>query len=106
MSEAHAPPLCHCGRQDRLILGSVLGYRSPLRCMTCGDEVSPTNVGDPVLASELVKWAAMHQPLVDEWVDEGPRADWARDQLSRSDSPVSQAARALLQRLSSWKPSF
>ncbi len=104
--EAPTPPLCGCGRQERLILGSVLGYRSPLRCMTCGDEVSPTDAGDPSLASDLAKWAAMHQPLVDEWVDEGPRADWAKDQLSRPDSPVSQAARTLVQRLSSWKQSF
>lgn len=103
---APAPPLCRCGRQERLILGSVLGYRSPLRCMTCCDEVSPTDTGDPVLASDLAKWAAMHQPLVDEWVDEGPRAEWAKDQLSRPDSPVSQSARALVHRLSSWKPSF
>ena len=104
--EAPAPPLCHCGRQERLILGSVLGYRSPLRCMTCCNEVNLDDIGDPILASNLAKWAAMHQPLVDEWVDEGPRADWAKDQLRRRDSPVSQAARTLVQRLSSWKPSF
>ena len=74
--------------------------------MACYDEVDATDVGDGATVSALAKWAAVHKPLVNLYVDGDARADWAKDQLRRFDSAVNQSARELLEQLNRWQPCF
>jgi hypothetical protein len=88
-------PICTCHERDRLVLGAVVNYGSPVRCGHCQMEIDPTELFDHWLVVSLARWSMVHRALLDLFM-EGAYSTWAGNQLATLASPVNKGALELL----------
>src|SRR5262245_20193518 len=94
-------PQCTCANRDRLILGAVVNYGSPLRCSNCFNEIDPTEILEEWLVSSLAGWSVIHRAMLDLFmaVEHEEYSDWARRELESMGSPVNRSAIQLLEEI-------
>jgi hypothetical protein len=94
-ARAVAEPTCTCNDRERLVLGAVVNYGSPLRCAKCYNEIDPTAVLDESLVASLARWSSVHRALLDLFMED-EYSEWAKGELAAITSPVNRSALALL----------
>ena len=94
-------PRCTCASRDRLILGAVVNYGSPLRCSNCFNEIDPTEILEEWLVSSLAAWSHIHRAILDLLmeVQEEAYSEWARRELETMASSVNRSAIRLLEQI-------
>jgi hypothetical protein len=97
-------PLCQCDKRTRLVLGEVVGYGSPLRCVKCYNEVDPALILEEWLASSLAGWSVVHRAMVDLFMDDGDYTGWARTELFTMTSAVNRSALEVLGYINQARP--
>lgn len=95
------PPaeLCKCAKASAIKLVAGPGF-NPIRCVTCGLEVSPESLKLSAEQAEAVaQWNAPAEGLYRLWIAGGEYQNWAGRQLGDLQSPINVDGRRLAEEL-------
>jgi hypothetical protein len=95
-----------CNHNEAIVLGAVVGYRSPCRCKRCYDEVDGDWFLDEGTLRDLLAWADWHRALLASSVEDRAGGESARAELDDRESPVNARARGLVARVNEIRPCF
>jgi predicted nucleic acid-binding Zn ribbon protein len=98
--------ICKCSGRPPFVLQCALTY-NPISCSDCNLEVdlNQLNFTDE-LAESISNWRNFHDCFYLLWLDSGEYEEWAKEQLSRPDSPVNKRGIALNDKIRLYNDSF
>ena len=96
-------PVVDCDHSGGIILGAVIGYRSPCRCKRCYEELDADTFLDADTHRALLSWANRHRRLLRLALDDDSVGAAARTALDHYASSISVGARDLVARISSHR---